>query len=155
MFSEGLDLVQLGGFESRFPRQLSGGQQQRVALARAIVFRPSLLLMDEPLGALDRKLRQEMQIELRMLQRRLETTVLYVTHGKEALTMADRVAIVRHGVLQQVGSPEDLYERPRNPFIAGFVGESNFFRGRVVSADAGSVDVALSDDIVLHGLAPR
>jgi spermidine/putrescine ABC transporter ATP-binding subunit len=155
--AEALDLVRLAGYEARFPRQLSGGQQQRVALARAIVFNPSVLLMDEPLGALDRKLRQHMQIELRMLQRRLETTVVYVTHDQEeALTMADRVAIMRNGLLQQIGSPEDLYERPRNPFVADFVGETNFLTGRAVGTGAnGGVDVVLSDGVVVSGFMPQ
>jgi spermidine/putrescine ABC transporter ATP-binding subunit len=152
--TEALEMVRLEGYEARFPKQLSGGQQQRVALARAIVFRPSVLLMDEPLGALDRKLRQHMQIELRMLQRRLETTVVYVTHDQEeALTMADRVAVIRNGVMQQVGSPTDLYETPANPFVADFVGETNFFGGTIAAVQDGRVEVALGEGATVRGKA--
>lgn len=154
--AEALDLVRLTGLGSRYPRQLSGGQQQRVALARAIVFKPSVLLMDEPLGALDKKLRQHMQIELRALQRGLRTTVVYVTHDQEeALTMADRVAVLRNGVLQQVGVPEELYENPRNAFVADFVGETNFLRGTVSSADHGRAVVALGDGVALTASVPQ
>jgi putative spermidine/putrescine transport system ATP-binding protein len=127
-----IDLVQLGGLADRLPRQLSGGQQQRVALARALVFTPHILLLDEPLGALDRKLRAEVQVELKQLHQRIGTTFIYVTHDQEeALSMSDRVAIIRDGRLVQLGSPEDLYERPASRFVAGFLGESNFLRGQV------------------------
>jgi len=127
-----LDLVQLHHLADRMPRQLSGGQQQRVALARALVFDPEILLLDEPLGALDRKLRQEVQIELKQLHRRVRTTFIYVTHDQEeALSMSDRIAIVRDGRFVQIGSPDDLYERPGTRFVAGFLGESNFLGGRV------------------------
>ena len=129
---EAIDLVQLGGLADRLPRQLSGGQQQRVALARALVFTPHILLLDEPLGALDRKLRAEVQVELKQLHRRIGTTFIYVTHDQEeALSMSDRVAIICDGRLVQMGSPEDLYERPASRFVAGFLGESNFLRGQV------------------------
>ena len=132
-----LDLVQLGGLAERMPRQLSGGQQQRVALARALVFTPDVLLLDEPLGALDRKLRTEVQIELKQLHAQIGTTFVYVTHDQEeALSMSDRVAIVRDGRFVQTGSPGELYERPATRFVAGFLGESNFLAGRVSGGDA-------------------
>jgi len=134
--SDVLDLVRLSGLDGRYPRQLSGGQQQRVALARALVFGPPVLLMDEPLGALDRQLRAEMQLEIKAIQRRLGITVVYVTHDQgEALTMSDRIAVMRDGRIEQAGSPADLYERPATPFVAAFLGECNFLDGRVVDAD--------------------
>jgi putative spermidine/putrescine transport system ATP-binding protein len=127
-----LELVQLMPLADRMPRQLSGGQQQRVALARALVFTPDVLLLDEPLGALDRKLRTEVQIELKQLHERIRTTFVYVTHDQEeALSMSDRIAIVRDGRFVQMGRPADLYERPATRFVAGFLGESNFIKGRV------------------------
>ena len=130
-----LELVRLSGLGSRLPHQLSGGQQQRVALARALVTEPSVLLLDEPLGALDLKLRQEMQLELKRLQRELKITFLYVTHDQEeALTMSDRLAVMHNGRVLQVGTPQEIYERPATRFVAGFIGESNFFEGRVVHA---------------------
>jgi ABC-type Fe3+/spermidine/putrescine transport system ATPase subunit len=125
-----LDLVQLRGLEDRYPRQLSGGQQQRVALARALVYEPPVLLMDEPLGALDKKLREQMQLEIKRIQSRLGVTVLYVTHDQtEALTMSDRIAVMRGGRVEQVGAPDELYEGPANRFVADFLGESNFLQG--------------------------
>jgi len=125
-----LDMVGLSGFERRTPRQLSGGQQQRVALARAIVFQPPLLLMDEPLGALDKKLRDRLQLEIMELSRSLGVTVIYVTHDQEeALVMSNRIAIFHRGRIEQIGTPSDLYERPRSVFVAGFIGESNMFTG--------------------------
>ncbi len=125
-----LDLVQLSGLAERRPAQLSGGQQQRVALARALVFNPPLVLMDEPLGALDRQLREHMQIEIKHIHARLGVTLVYVTHDQgEALTMSDRVAVFRDGALQQVAPPEELYERPATSFVAQFVGESNQLGG--------------------------
>ena len=133
-----LDLVKLGALADRHPRQLSGGQQQRVALARAIVIEPAVLLLDEPLGALDKMLREEMQVELRNLQQQLGMTAVFVTHDQEeALTLSDRVAVMRNGVIEQTGAPRDIYERPRNEFVAGFLGASNFIDGTVV-ADAGA-----------------
>ena len=127
-----LQLVQLSGYADRMPAQLSGGQQQRVALARCLVVEPSLLLLDEPLGALDKSLRESMQVELRALQQRLGITTIMVTHDQdEALTLADRVAIMRNGRLEQLGSPAEVYQRPVSRFVAGFIGMSNFFRGRV------------------------
>src|SRR5207245_9992205 len=131
---EALELVRLTGYERRLPRQLSGGEQQRVALARALVFQPRVLLMDEPLGALDKKLRAHMQGELKRIQRHLHVTVIYVTHDQEeALTMSDRVAVMRGGRTEQVGTPAELYEAPVSPFVADFVGESNFIEGVVLS----------------------
>jgi ABC-type Fe3+/spermidine/putrescine transport system ATPase subunit len=132
--AEALALVRLEGYERRLPRQLSGGEQQRVALARALVFRPRVLLMDEPLGALDKNLRSHMQIELKRIQRHLHVTVVYVTHDQEeALTMSDRVAVMRAGRIEQVGTAAELYESPVNPFVADFLGESNFLDGVVVA----------------------
>ena len=126
-----LELVRLPGFETRRANQLSGGQQQRIALARALVFEPSVLLLDEPLGALDLKLRQELQIELKRLHERLGVTIIYVTHDQsEALTMSDRIVVMNFGAIQQVGSPEELYKRPTNRFVADFIGESNFLSGK-------------------------
>ena len=123
---EALQMVQLSGFDDRKPSQLSGGQRQRVALARAIVNRPRVLLLDEPLGALDLKLRQEMQIELKQIQQEVGITFVYVTHDQEeALTMSDRIAVFNHGRIEQVGPPAEVYEHPRSEFIAGFVGVSN------------------------------
>ncbi len=130
--AEALDLVKLATFGDRYPRQLSGGQQQRIALARAIVFRPRLLLMDEPLGALDKKLREALQLEILRISRQLGATVVYVTHDQEeALVMSDRIAIFDKGRIQQLGTGEDLYERPTSVFVADFVGESNMLRGRL------------------------
>jgi spermidine/putrescine ABC transporter ATP-binding subunit len=139
---EALALVRLEGLEARAPRQLSGGQQQRVALARALVFRPPLLLMDEPFGALDRTLRERLQVELRQLQRRLGITVLFVTHDQaEAMAISDRIVVIDRGRLQQVGRPEELYEAPANPFVADFIGESNLLRCAAVSAAGGLLRV--------------
>ena len=127
-----LELVRLTGFEARYPKQLSGGQQQRVALARAIVFEPPLLLMDEPLGALDKRLREVMQVEVRHLQRQLGITTVSVTHDQvEALLMSDVIAILDGGRLQQIGPPLEVYRRPANQFVADFIGESNLLAGNV------------------------
>jgi spermidine/putrescine ABC transporter ATP-binding subunit len=134
-----LDLVRLGRFGARHPHQLSGGQQQRVALARAIVFHPPLVLMDEPLGALDKNLRFEMQVEIKEIQQRLGMTVLYVTHDQEeAMSMSDRIAIMNHGRIDQVGPPGEVYERPANPFVGRFLGEANLIEG-TVAAQSGDV----------------
>jgi putative spermidine/putrescine transport system ATP-binding protein len=134
-----LDLVQLGRFADRYARQLSGGQQQRVALARAIVFHPSVVLMDEPLGALDKNLRFEMQVEIKEIQQRLGMTVLYVTHDQEeAMSMSDRIAILNHGRIDQVGPPGEVYERPVNPFVGRFLGEANLIEG-TIAAQTGDV----------------
>ena len=140
--AEMLRLIGLPDHGGRLPRELSGGQQQRVALARALVFGPSLLLMDEPLGALDRKLREQLQLEIKRIHRERRTAVLYVTHDQEeALTMSDRIAVFNHGRIEQIGTPEDLYERPATRFVAGFVGESNFFPARVLSVAGGSCEL--------------
>ena len=129
-----LEMVQLSGMERRNPKQLSGGQQQRVALARALVKTPQVLLLDEPLGALDLKLRKEMQLELKALQKQLGITFVYVTHDQEeALTMSDRIAVMNKGRVQQMGTPVEIYERPANKFVAEFIGESNFFEGTTKS----------------------
>ena len=134
--AEAIGLVRLGGMEGRKPSQLSGGQQQRVALARALVNQPKVLLLDEPLGALDLKLRQEMQLELKALQREVGITFVFVTHDQEeALTMSDRIAVMNDGKLLQVGSPEEIYERPTNRFVADFIGRANLLDGTVESAD--------------------
>ncbi len=135
---EALALVQLEGYGDRKPVQLSGGQRQRIALARAIVNRPQVLLLDEPLGALDLKLRQEMQIELKRIQQEVGITFVYVTHDQEeALTMSDRLAVFNRGRIEQVGTPADLYERPATAFVAGFVGTSNLLRGDAARALVG------------------
>jgi spermidine/putrescine ABC transporter ATP-binding subunit len=129
---EALETVRLGGLDRRLPRQLSGGQQQRVALARAIVFRPPLLLMDEPLGALDKKLRERLQLEIMEISRGLGVTVIYVTHDQEeALFMSHRIAVYHRGRIEQLGTPAQLYERPTSAFVAGFIGDSNMFSGIV------------------------
>jgi len=133
--TEMLGLVRLSGFEQRRPRQLSGGQQQRVALARALVTKPRVLLLDEPLGALDKRLRQQMQIELKQIQREVGITTIFVTHDQEeALTLSDRIAIFNEGRVVQVGAPHAVYERPASAFAASFLGDANFFAGRVSTA---------------------
>ena len=133
---EAIEMVQLQGMEKRRPNQLSGGQQQRVALARALVNRPQVLLLDEPLGALDLKLRQEMQTELKSLQRELGITFVFVTHDQEeAMSMADRIAVMKDGILNQVASPEEIYERPANRFVADFIGHTNLLEGHVVDRE--------------------
>ncbi len=129
---EALSLVKLTDFEQRYPRQLSGGQQQRVALARALVKQPKVLLFDEPLGALDLKLRKQMQLELKQMQQKLGITFVYVTHDQEeALTMSDRIGVMQEGVVLQVGSPIEIYEYPQTRFVADFIGESNFLVGEI------------------------
>ncbi len=151
--AETLELVQLRQMENRRPRQLSGGQQQRVALARALVNRPEVLLLDEPLGALDLKLRKAMQLELKQIQAEVGITFVYVTHDQEeALTMSDRIAVMDAGIVQQVGDPRDIYEHPNNRFVADFIGETNFVTGRVaelgdmVTVDLGDLPVRGSAD---------
>lgn len=126
---EALRMVDLASLGGRLPKQLSGGQQQRAALARAVVFNPSLLLLDEPFGALDRKLREQMQLEVRRLQRRLGLTAIFVTHDQEeALIMSDRITVMEHGRISQLGTPPEIYHRPANRFVASFIGESNLYR---------------------------
>ena len=142
--AQALSLVQLGALADRLPSALSGGQQQRVALARAIVIEPTLLLLDEPLGALDRNLRDSMQVEIRQIQKRLGITAVMVTHDQEeALTMADRVVIMRDGRLEQVGTPEEIYSRPTSRFVASFIGACNFLRGNVTGREADKLRVRL------------
>ena len=138
--------VRLEGLEDRRPTQLSGGQQQRVALARALINRPAALLLDEPLGALDLKLRKEMQLELKELQQRTETTFVYVTHDQEeAMTMSDRIAVMNLGVVEQLATPRELYQRPASAFVAGFIGTSNLIDLRVDRTDAGMLAMDLGD----------
>ena len=149
---DSLDLVHLAEYEERMPGQLSGGQQQRVALARALVYRPPVLLMDEPLGALDRKLREQLQIEIKQLQRRLGTTVVFVTHDQqEALSMADRVALLRDGRVVQAGTPRDLYDAPANSFVADFIGEANVLPG-VLAADGAGIVLRTASGLALRGM---
>jgi ABC-type Fe3+/spermidine/putrescine transport system ATPase subunit len=146
---DALDLVQLQTLGDRLPAQLSGGQQQRVALARALVYRPPVLLLDEPLGALDRKLREQLQIEIKLLQRRLGTTMVLVTHDQqEALSMADHVVLLRAGKIEQAGAPRVLHENPASPYVADFVGEANRIRG---IAEAGGTRLRLPTGIALAG----
>jgi len=142
-----LGVVELDGYEERYPRQLSGGQQQRVALARAIVFNPRMLLLDEPFGALDRKLREQLQLEVKRLQRRLELTALFVTHDQEeALVLSDRIAVMSAGKIAQIGEPQEIYARPATRFVADFIGESNLYKG-VVQENAGRFSVHCPDDM--------
>jgi len=133
---EMLQLVQLEGYEKRKPDELSGGQKQRVAIARALINNPKVLLLDEPLGALDLKLRKQMQIELKRLQRKLGITFVYVTHDQEeALTMSDRIAVMRNGIIEQLASPMEIYNHPKTKFVAGFIGETNLFEGVVIHTE--------------------
>jgi len=151
---EALALVRLSGYEHRRTWEMSGGQQQRVALARALVNRPTVLLLDEPLGALDLKLRKEMQLELKALQREVGITFVYVTHDQEeALTMSDVIVVMRDGLIQQLGDPAELYERPVNRFVADFIGSSNFMAGSVESIETttGQVTVRSDRGLALHG----
>lgn len=146
LIQETLELVQLGGMGKRMPSQLSGGQQQRVALARALVNKPAVLLLDEPLGALDLKLRKAMQIELKQLQAQVGITFIYVTHDQEeALTMSDRVAVMNKGRILQLGDPVSLYEKPANRFVADFIGESNFLQGRLVETKGKTALIEIDD----------
>ena len=155
---EALDLVQLGDLGARSASKLSGGQQQRVALARAFVFSPSVLLFDEPLSNLDAKLRAEMRVELKELQRRLDITSVYVTHDlEEALAISDRIVVMRDGVIEQVGTPAEIYDRPRNTFVADFVGSANLIRGRRrpdLERD-GLVVLETPGGALVHGIAAR
>ncbi len=148
-----LALVQLADLGGRRPGQISGGQQQRVALARALVFAPDVILMDEPLGALDKKLREQLQLEIKQIQRELGVTVVYVTHDQsEALTMSDRIVVFRDGEVQQVATPQDLYERPLNAFVAQFIGENNRLDGRLVSHDGELCAVELASGKVVRAV---
>jgi spermidine/putrescine transport system ATP-binding protein len=152
--TEALEMVRLPGMENRKPKQLSGGQQQRVALARALVNRPAVLLLDEPLGALDLKLRKEMQLELKELQHQVGITFVYVTHDQEeALTMSDRIAVMHLGQVLQIGTPTEIYERPNSRFVADFIGETNFIEGEVVASNNGHVVVKILPDVTIEVLA--
>ena len=151
--AKALEMVRLTGMAERFPAQLSGGQQQRVALARALVFEPQLVLMDEPLGALDKQLREHMQIELKELHRQLGVTFVYVTHDQgEALTMSDRVAVFNDGAIQQIAPVTQMYEAPSNRFVAGFIGDSTMVKGTVRAADEQRCGIVLPDGRVLTGV---
>jgi spermidine/putrescine ABC transporter ATP-binding subunit len=155
LVDEALALVQLGGYGGRLPAELSGGQQQRIAIARAVVFKPPVLLMDEPLGALDRRLREDMQVEIKRLHHQLGMTVVYVTHDQEeALSMADRIAVMRAGRLEQIGTPRQLYEAPVNAYVADFLGQMNFVDG-TVAADGRepAIDLDIGCRIALSGYA--
>jgi spermidine/putrescine transport system ATP-binding protein len=150
--NEILALVRLPHIEKRKPAELSGGQQQRVALARALVNRPQVLLLDEPLGALDLKLRKAMQLELKRLNREVGATFIYVTHDQEeALTMSDRIAVMNEGKILQIGSPAEIYERPRNRFVADFIGQTNFIEGTVAAISDGFGEVEIAGSGVLRG----
>jgi spermidine/putrescine transport system ATP-binding protein len=145
---ETLEMVRLPQLADRKPRQLSGGQQQRIALARALVNRPEVLLLDEPLSALDLKLRKAMQFELKELQRQVGVTFIFVTHDQEeAITMSDRIAVMSDGLVQQVGDPIEIYERPNNRFVADFIGETNFIEGNVASIEADQILITLGGGI--------
>lgn len=149
---EALEVVRLAGLNHRKPRQLSGGQQQRVALARALVNSPEVLLLDEPLGALDEKLRKEMQFELKSLQERVGITFIFVTHDQEeALTMADRIAVMHQGKVLQVGTPTEIYERPNCRFVADFIGETNFLDGTVQAVHGNIATITTPDGLVVEG----
>ena len=153
---EALELVRLSHLAQRRSNQLSGGQQQRVALARALVNQPEVLLLDEPLGALDQKLRKEMQLELKSLQHRVGITFIFVTHDQEeALTMSDRIAVMSQGKVLQVGSPTEIYERPTCRFVADFIGETNFIDGEVAESDGSYSSIVTPDGLRLRGLASR
>ena len=148
-----LSMVELEAFGSRMPLQLSGGQQQRVALARALVFEPRLVLMDEPLGALDKKLREQMQYEIKHIHEKIGITVVYVTHDQsEALTMSNRIAVFNDGKIQQISSPEVLYEKPENSFVAQFIGENNQIKGKVKSIN-GSSCLVKSENFLINSLS--
>ncbi|SKB13306.1 putative sperimidine/putrescine transport protein (ABC superfamily, atp_bind) [Planktothrix sp. PCC 11201] len=148
---EVLSLVKLTDFQTRYPRQLSGGQQQRVALARALVKQPKVLLFDEPLGALDLKLRKEMQLELKKMQKQLGITFVYVTHDQEeALTMSDRIGIMNYGELLQVGNPMEIYEYPQTKFVADFIGETNFLKAKVTETQGQEITLLIDEKLPIH-----
>jgi putative spermidine/putrescine transport system ATP-binding protein len=145
--AEALALVHLPHVAQRYPKELSGGQQQRIALARCLVYKPAIILMDEPLGALDKKLRDQMQLEIKRIHRELKTTIVYVTHDQEeAMTMSDRICLMNHGRIEQLGTPSELYFRPRTLFVADFLGESNLLEGTVERVEGGEADVRFAPD---------
>jgi spermidine/putrescine transport system ATP-binding protein len=151
-----LDMVRLPGVENKLPSELSGGQQQRIALARAIVIEPDVLLLDEPLSALDANLREEMRTELKIIQREVGITTIFVTHDQEeALAMSDRIVVMNKGVIEQVGSPEEVYRRPESQFVASFLGQSNLLPGRIVSLTEGQAVVRLGNGVSITALAPE
>ena len=151
LVAQALELVHLEGFGARRPDQLSGGQQQRVALARALILRPKVLLLDEPLGALDRKLRKAMQIELRRIQQEVNITFVYVTHDQEeAMSMSDRVAVMRNGNFEQLGSPQEIFQSPQTRFTADFMGASNIFSGRVTTVSGGTAGRASTGTVQIE-----
>jgi putative spermidine/putrescine transport system ATP-binding protein len=151
-----LEMVQLNGLEQRLPAQLSGGQQQRVALARALVFEPRLVLMDEPLGALDKRLREQMQYEIKGLHRRLGITIVYVTHDQvEAMVLSDRVAVFNHGAIRQLDTPRAIHEAPADGFVARFMGETNSAVGRVETVESGRVSLRLDKGPTVVGICRR
>ncbi|MDA9499354.1 ABC transporter ATP-binding protein [Bradyrhizobium sp. CCBAU 11357] len=146
--AEALETVRLPHVAKRYPRELSGGQQQRIALARCIVYRPAIILMDEPLGALDKKLRDQMQLEIKRIHRELGTTIVYVTHDQEeAMTMSDRICLMNAGAIEQLGTPQDLYFRPRSVFVADFLGESNLLSATVRGVDGEGLDIVLTEQL--------
>ena len=154
--TEKIKLVNLEGMEDRYPDQLSGGQRQRVALARSLVLEPMILLLDEPLAALDRKLRKEMQIELKRIQREVGTTFLNVTHDqKEALSVSDRIGVMSEGRFLQIGTPDEIYERPKTTFVASFMGASNIFAGKVVGSKEGMIELETNDGLRIFALEPE
>ncbi|MBB3650093.1 putative spermidine/putrescine transport system ATP-binding protein [Rhizobium sp. BK619] len=149
--SRALDMVQLSQMRDRRPSQLSGGQQQRVALARALVFEPSVVLMDEPLGALDKQLREQMQLDIRALHKRLGLTIVFVTHDQsEALTMSDRIAVFNRGKIEQIGTPREIYDHPRTRFVAEFIGETNLLEGTLRHEADGSASIDLGQNQVIR-----
>jgi spermidine/putrescine transport system ATP-binding protein len=151
-----IELVTLGGMEDRRPDQLSGGQRQRVALARALILEPAVLLLDEPLAALDRKLRKEMQIELKRIQREVGTTFLNVTHDqKEALSVSDRIGIMNEGAFLQIGTPDEIYEKPGSIFVASFMGATNIFSGKVVSQEEGKIELETEEGLRIFAPEPE
>jgi spermidine/putrescine ABC transporter ATP-binding subunit len=156
--ADGLEMVRLGGLGDRYPSELSGGQQQRVALARALVIEPSVLLLDEPLSDLDKKLREEMRLEILRLHRELDVTMVYVTHNQEeALTISDRMAVMSDGHVHQVGTPEEVYQAPNDEFVADFIGNANILRGRTTDVANGEyrVDLACAGEVTLDRATAR